>query len=58
MTKLLLSFILSQILSSKNMTSFLQDDTLVVVSVLVFVTGRDGHLNAIKEFSAALVFVN
>lgn len=40
------------------MTSFLKDDTLVVVSVLVFVTGWDGHLNAVKEFSAALVFVN
>lgn len=38
------------------MTSFLNDATLVAVSVLVFVTGRDGHLNAVKEFSAALVF--
>lgn len=39
------------------MTSFLKDDILVVVSVLVLVTGWDGHLNAVKEFSAALVFV-
>lgn len=40
------------------MASFLKDDTLVIGSVLLFVTGRDGHLNAVKEFSAALLFVS